>query len=220
MATKKTLLAMAAAVVAVLCVTWVASAANTNGQSAKKRSSHVRISAFKKPFHPTPAQRRERAKLARVINRAPRKAIAASASASEARPARVDGTDRDVWISPAGNGGVCTFVPDALDGYAMSCATEEDIRSGAAVTLLGGGADEALQGAAIVAVVVPDGADAPTLKAPDGDLSAVSITANTAAELVPLGSTVYSGDTIVRVPALTTPKCPPQVAGQPTRCTL
>jgi hypothetical protein len=194
----------AVAIVAVVTV-WSASAEQTPAGAAGAEASATGkqkavVSAFRKPFKPTRAQRAQRRKVARMVKRSPRSSIAATADARRARAVAVAGYAASVWILPAEDGSVCTFIPDPLDGWGAGCATAEELASGHAMTMLGGAPGTPLGDSAIVAVVVPDGYEEPTVRRPDGSLSVLTATSNVAAAVVQPGVLVRSGRASITVP--------------------
>jgi hypothetical protein len=89
------------------------------------------------------------------------------------------------------------------------------------MTMVGGGSTGPLSDSAIVAVVVPDGFAAPTLIESDGATSAMPVSSNVSAEIVPLGSSVQSGAATLTIPGPATLHCsPPQSRGAGTRCRM
>ncbi|MBJ7353792.1 MAG: hypothetical protein JHC98_03120 [Thermoleophilaceae bacterium] len=126
----------------------------------------ARVSVLKQPFQPTRRQRRELLKLRRQVAKSPHASIASTASVPDARPIELPEGLGDAWVSMADDGAVCTFIPDPLGGYGSSCATQEDLRTGGAVTVLGGAGQ--LNNKAIAVIVVPDGGQDPVVTEPDG----------------------------------------------------
>ena len=222
MNSKRTVLTVAIVAAALLVIAGVAQSESAPPpRSVASAHAVTHISAFKRSFHPTRKQARQRRVLKRILKRAPRGSIAATANVAQSRPSPIAGGTGDVWITPADGGAVCTYITDPVDGYASSCATAADIAAGAAVTMLGGGSRGPLTASAIVAVVVPDEADTPSVIYPAGDRASIVVHSNAAAALVPLGSTVDSGGLLVLVPKAPAPKCAPPKPGESgKRCDL
>lgn len=212
----RTAVALVGSAVIVFGAVWAASASPSEDQPrvAVNNAPTAKISAFKRKFTPTRAQRVQRRAIKRQIRRSPRTSIAASADSSRSRPVPVAGFDASVWIMPADDGAVCTFIPDPVDGWGASCATAEEVADGSAVTLLGGWSTGPLADAAIVAVVVPDRSEGPTLERPDGSVAAIDVNSNVAAAVVPPGALVRSGRVTVTVPNSPPSNCSPRADGE------
>lgn len=194
--------AFTGAVIALFAITWAASAKTAAGGThvtvAKHRS--VTISAFHRPFKPNRAQRAQRRAIARMIKRSPRASIASSAKVKHSRAVKIEGYPDSVWIAPADDGSVCTFIPDPVDGWGAGCATPEELLSGNAVTMLGGAPGTVLAQDAIVAIVIPDGGEPPTVQRSDGSVSVMNVDLNVAAAVLPSGALVRSGRASVAIP--------------------
>lgn len=195
-------LAIAAGAMLAIVAVWSASAEPSAGgeKTVVAAEKKVVISAFRKPFKPTRAQRKQRRAIARQVKRSPRRSIAATANVRRARAVAVEGYGASVWILPGDDGSVCTFIPDPVDGWGAGCATAEELAAGHAMTMLGGAPGTPLGDSAIVAVVVPDGYEEPTVRRPDGSLSVLTATSNVAAAVVPPGALVRSGRASMTVP--------------------
>lgn len=97
-----------------------------------------------------------------------------------ARPAPIAGSPNRAWIAPAGNE-VCLFVPDPVDGYGATCSSTSDIAAGRAIAILAGAPGD--ESRAVVAALVPDGGQAPTIT--DGKTqTAMTVADNVAAATV------------------------------------
>jgi hypothetical protein len=173
------------------------------GDTPDRKPPLVRVSALKKPFHPTMHHRRELVELRRQVARAPRASIAFTASVPSARPVDLPGGLGDAWISQAGDGAVCTFIPDPLGGYGSSCASQADLRSGGAVTVLGGAGE--LNDRAIAVMVVPDGGQDPVVTEPNGSQQHPDVE-GIGATVVPESSRVSIGSVSIEVPSFN-PHC-------------
>lgn len=93
-----------------------------------------------------------------------------------ARPAPIAGSSDRAWIAPAGDE-VCLFVPDPVDGYGATCSSTNDIAAGRAIAILAGAPGEGSR--AVVAALVPDGGQAPTIA--DGNSQAMMTVADNVA---------------------------------------
>lgn len=200
--TIRALVAVSGAAALLLGVVWAASATPSQDgvTTSAKRHQTVRVSAFKKKFTPTRAQRAQRRGIRRQVKRSPRTSIASTAMISRSRPAPISGWAASAWIAPAADGSVCTFIPDPLDGWGASCATASEVAAGSAMTLLGGAPSGPLANAAIVAVVVPDGGQSPIVEQPNGSVVALDVSSNVAAAVVSPGALVRSGRAAITVP--------------------
>ena len=104
----------------------------------------------------------------------------------------------DAWVAPAEDGAICTYIPDPVGGYGASCATQEDLMAGGAITVLGGTGE--LRDQAVVVVVVPDGGDAPVVTDPSGTEETPAIE-GIGATVVSEESSVSVGDVSLTIPA-------------------
>jgi len=117
-----------------------------------------------------------------------------------ARSAPIAGTSESVWIVPSGEN-VCVFIPTGAGGWGGSCPSLEEVASGHGIAIQ---TDEAQRvGKAIVAVVEPDGASAPSIRGP-GSVAPVplTVTNNVAAAVVPTTDSLLSGATILKLDSL------------------
>lgn len=179
----------------------------------------VQISALVAGRHLTARQRSELRRLRHAISRSAPASIASTASAEISVPLKLPEGLGDAWVTQAASGSVCTFIPDPDDGFGSSCATEDDLRSGGSITLLGGAGRLARQ--AIVVTVTPDGAPPAVLKQPDGSTRVLSAS-NLGVALADAGSTISAGRQSIRIPDIR-PRCTSQKAGVAerfNRCTL
>jgi hypothetical protein len=208
------------AVALAVALAGVGVASATSGSSERQRalptnasratahaSARHSLAVFRKSFHPSARQLRERAEIAREFHHAGSNATIASADLADSRAVPINGGTDFVWLAPSADGGVCTFIPDPEGGYGAACTTMGIVNAGHAMSSLGGSSTGPLAHQAIVAIVEPDGAGAPTVRSLDGHTSELPITSNVATGYVPLGATVVSGKNVIVVPAATTPKC-------------
>lgn len=163
------------------------------------RSAHD-LSVFRDRHRLTRRQRGQRARLARAFRGAPLRLAVARAEFPNAVPVPIDGGSDSVWVAPTAAGGVCTFIPDPIDGYGSSCATVEEINAGLAVTMLGGGTSGTLASSAITAVIVPDGRAGPTLSGPGIATRTLRVASNVATAVARSGDTVTSEGKAIVVP--------------------
>jgi hypothetical protein len=118
---------------------------------------------------------------------------AGEADFSLARAAPIAGSTADAWIAPAGNG-VCTYLPDPVDGYGAGCATIGEVDEGKAVSVLFG---DVHNGGVIFAAVIADGGPAPRVVHSDGSVWPLPVHSNVAAALLqPSDKVQMSGATI------------------------
>lgn len=176
----------------------------------------VRVAALKSPFHPTIRQRRELTRLRRQMGTAPRASIASTAIVSDARPVVLPNGLGDAWVTLAADGAVCTFIPDPLGGYGASCASQADLRTGGAVTVLGGAGS--LDNRAIAVIVVPVGGQAPVVTEPDGTQNHPPVD-GIGAIVVPERSRITIGAVSIEVPVLDS-HCSSSPNGDFRRCGL
>lgn len=204
-------------ILAAVGAAWATAGSSGNGQTrvatARRASARMSLRVFRSSFAPTRRQRHERAEIAREFSHAPRGAAVATADFSDARPVPIPGQSGDVWVSPDANGGVCTFIPDPLDGYGAACATLDAVNADDDITMLGGGTVGPLTDSAIVAIVEPNGAAPPRVIGSDGSSSTLTIASNVAVAVVKQGDTIVSGANSRIVPDLRPPECAPPVAG-------
>jgi hypothetical protein len=118
---------------------------------------------------------------------------AGDADFSLARAAPIAGSSANVWIAPAGNG-VCTYLPDPVDGYGAGCATISEVREGNAVSVLLG---DLPNGAVMFAAVVADGGPEPRVIHRDGSVSSLVVRSNVAAGLLQPSDKVQTGGAAV-----------------------
>jgi hypothetical protein len=85
---------------------------------------------------------------------------------SMARAAPIQGSSQRAWLVPSGDE-VCVVLPDPEDGFAATCHTLTQIKAGEGVLALTPQRGSATK-TSLVAVIVPDGGDAPALEHPDG----------------------------------------------------
>lgn len=92
----------------------------------------------------------------------------------------------------------CLVLPDPAGGYGATCANLDDVTSGHAFLALGPAAGSA-DNSATIAVVVPKGGKAPSVRDADGSESALAVDGNVAAAIVPIspGATLVLGDKTV-----------------------
>jgi hypothetical protein len=190
------------AVCGVLGVVGIASATSIGRAGGERATSarHARLAVFDRPFHASRAQLRERAEIHREFRRAPRGTAVASAAIDGSRPVAIDGTSAEAWIAPAADGGVCTFIPDPLGGYGSACASPDSIAAGHAMTTLIVGQGGPLAGQAIVVIVEPDAAHAPTVHRPDGTTTHLALANNVATGILQPGDQVSSGVSTIEIP--------------------
>ncbi|MGK2877411.1 MAG: hypothetical protein ACSLFF_02355 [Solirubrobacterales bacterium] len=124
------------------------------------------VSALSASFTPTTKQRRALRRLSRQVKKSPRASIASTTTIEGARPVDLPGDLKDAWVAPAEEGSICTYIPDPTGGYGASCATQEDLQAGGAITALGGAGE--LRNEAVAVVVVPDDGAPPVITEPDG----------------------------------------------------
>jgi hypothetical protein len=89
-----------------------------------------------------------------------------NADFSLARGVPIRGSSQDAWLVPSGDE-ICIVLPDPLDGFGATCQTLSAIRDGKGVLIItppAGSGDQT----AVVAEIVPDGVDAPSLETPQG----------------------------------------------------
>ncbi|MGH2902356.1 MAG: hypothetical protein ACRDK7_01995 [Solirubrobacteraceae bacterium] len=110
---------------------------------------------------------------------------------SSATPAPIVGASSEAWIAPS-NEGVCTYIPDPVDGWGGTCATLSTVEDGEAFSILGGPNDN-MGSNALVAVVVADGAQAPTVVTASGVTTSLAVHNNVAAALLPTTDTLQAG---------------------------
>jgi hypothetical protein len=103
---------------------------------------------------------------------------------SQARSAPIEGSTGAAWIVPSGDQ-VCLVLADPGNGLASTCQTVEGIKAGRGVLALTPRADSIDQ-SSVVAVVVPDGGTAPTLKT-SRDTETLSVHGNVAATIASAG---------------------------------
>lgn len=188
-------------------------------KGVQRAKSPVHISALSAARHLTAKQRSELRRLRRTVSRTPHASIASTASTEKAVPLSLPEGLGDAWVTQAADGSVCTFIPDPDDGFGSSCATEDDLRSGGSITLLGGAGRLAWK--AIVVTVTPDGAPPAVLKRADGAIRPLSAS-NFGTTLAAAGSTITAGQQSIRIPDAT-PRCTganTKAAVGYTRCTL
>jgi hypothetical protein len=180
-----------------------AATAQTATSSRQKHRPPVTVSALQGSFHPTRRQKRELRRLRAQIRKSPSATIASTADVDEARPVALPDDLGDAWVSMGDDGAVCTFIPDPLGGYGSSCATQEDLRVGGSITVLGGAGQ--LSGEAVAVLVVPDGGQTPVVIEPDGTEESHP-TDGIGAALVSEESSVAIGAVQVTIPNFT-PRC-------------
>lgn len=108
-------------------------------------------------------------------------AAASNADFDQAHSVPIADSASEAWIAPAGEK-VCVFIPDPVDGFGATCATPEDAANGYGVGVLGpaaGSNDRSVR----VAVIVPDGGKAPTVKV-GGTERTLEVTDNVAAAVL------------------------------------
>lgn len=125
----------------------------------------------------------------------------ANADFSLARSAPIAGSKARAWIAPAGKE-VCWFVPDPVDGYGASCASPDEISNDLAYGVMGGGS---LGDKVIVAVPVQNGGTAPTAVSAAGDASALTVSGNIAAAVLPSSSKLVLGSRTVELSKFANP---------------
>jgi hypothetical protein len=176
----------------------------------------VRVSALERRVHLSRSERRELGRLHLHVARSARASIAATADVPSARPVDLpDGLGR-AWVSPAADGAICTFIPDPLGGYGSSCASQDDLRTGGAVTVLGGAGP--LNNEAVAVMIVPDGGQAPVVTEPDGSQVTQSVD-GLGATVVPEKSVVTIGAVNLEVPTFD-PRCGAGPARESRQCGL
>ncbi len=207
------------AITALVAVTaaLASSSGGSNSTAASARDGAVRLAVFDSKPRLTRKQKRQRAAIRRHVARSGHRSLIASANVAQAHPVPIGDGLGDAWIAEADDGAVCTFIPDPVDGYGASCATEADLRAGNTVTILGGGSTGPLTDSAIVAVVVPDGREDPTVTLPDGNSKALAARSNLATGVVPISTKVRSGGASVTVPSRTAFECAPAAPGSTYR---
>jgi hypothetical protein len=176
----------------------------------------IKIAALDRPFNPTNRQRKELYTLRRQISRSPSASIASTASVPDSRPIPLPQGLGDAWVSQAGDGSVCTFIPDPLGGYGASCTTQADLRFGGAITVLGGAG--ALNDEAIAVMVVPDGGSVPVVTQPNGDQERRPLD-GIGATVVPESSRVTVGGVSLEIPVFN-PHCASSANGEFRQCGL
>lgn len=176
---------------------------NTAGAGVEsKREAPVRVSSLTEPFSPTSAQRYELRRLRQQLRRANAASIASTIEIPNARPVPLPNDLGTAWVASAPDGGVCTFIPDPLGGFGSSCATQADLRSGGAITVLGGAGE--LNDQAVAVLVVPDGGPTPVVTSPDGTQRAEPVP-GVGATLVPEESRLRICGVSLRVPMADAP---------------
>jgi hypothetical protein len=187
-----------------ICVTIFCSIAigafliNTAGAELGARTEGpVRVSSLTEPFNPTETQRQELTRLRGQLLQAPTTSIAASVEIPDARPVPLPGRLGIAWVASSPDGGVCTFIPDPIGGYGSSCASQEDLRAGGSITVLGGAGE--LNDQAVAVLIVPDGGPTPVVTAPDGT-ERLEPVPGVGATLVPEESRLQIGGVSLRVP--------------------
>jgi hypothetical protein len=212
---RRSIIGLGLGLLLVLAAVGIASATSAHGGAAKK--PHARISAFHRPFHPTRNQRAQRTEIRREFRQAPRESAVASTAYDSARTVTIPDTETDVWIAPDDGGGVCTFIADPLNGYGSACHTSEVIANGQAATMLIVGEGDPLSGKALVAIVEPDGAAPPTVRAPNGATRELPLEGNLATGLVNPGDTLESNGNEIVVPQPIHRDCAPPEPGESFR---
>jgi hypothetical protein len=140
------------------------------------------------------------AKLKRLLAPAAADGLASgSADLELARVAPIAGTQADAWIAPAGNG-ICTYLPDPVDGYGAGCSTLTEIEAGTAYAVLFG---DLPKEEVMFAAVVPDGAAAPSVQLADGSVETLGVHSNVAAAILPSTATVELTGTTVSLARFT-----------------
>lgn len=175
--------------------------------SFERPAPNANVSIIGAKFKPTQLQRKRIRSIKRMIKRAPRGAIVAGANTTNARPiSRAPGLG-DAWIVPAEDGSICTFIPDAIDGYASSCATEEDLIAGGSITALASmpGSGDGVE--AQVVLVVPDQSPNPSILRLDGTSHEIPITGNVGSAIAAPGEKIIAGRVQMTVPELEQPAC-------------
>jgi hypothetical protein len=108
---------------------------------------------------------------------------------SQARSAPIEGSTERAWIVPSGDQ-VCLVLADPGDGFAATCQSVAAIKSGRGVLALTPRANST-DSSSVVAVVVPDGGTAPTLKTSRGT-GALSVHGNVAAIRATAGDELHT----------------------------
>lgn len=212
----RNLLALVAVGIAALAAAFGTAGADSLNTSQTHRHANVSVSALARDFHPTRKQRRELRHLRRQIRKSPATLMASTASTEDARPVELPEDLGDAWVTTGEDGAICTFIPDPLGGYGSSCATQEDLLAGGAITVLGGAGE--LSGEAVAVLVVPDGGDTPVVTDPDGSQQARP-TDGIGAELVPEESSIEIGGIRINVPEFD-PVCQPAAGAAHQVCKL
>jgi hypothetical protein len=149
------------------------------------------IAAFKQPLAAGEGAVEEQNALAIQYERAASSARGAEANLPMvnadfglARPSPLRGSNLSAWIAPSGSL-VCSYLPAPMGqpgSYGATCATVEQIKAGQAIQAA---AHSGEPGPVAVAVVVADGATPPTVIEPNGHESAMTVTGNVAAAVLP-----------------------------------
>jgi hypothetical protein len=198
------ILAACLAVAAAGTGTGVAIATSVNKDSAPAKAQVVSggapqaavlaaVGTFRGPFAAA-ADGSSRGRLRRLLSSAGADGLAVGdADFGLARAAPIAGSSADAWIAPAGNG-VCTYLPDPVDGYGAGCSTIGEVKKGKAVSILFG---DVPGGAVMFSAVVADGGSEPRVIHSDGSVSLLAVRSNVAAGLLQSSDTVQtSGATI------------------------
>ncbi len=140
---------------------------------------------------PTAVEQRAAARVRAIVGaRAGRADAGATLDWPRAHAVAMEGGRGAAWVVPAGDR-VCSLVPDGSGGYGAGCRSQAELEAGHAATVLVDPRRD--PGHATVAVVVADGAPAPTVVSADGSVRALAVTANLAAVRAQAGDVVRSG---------------------------
>lgn len=188
-------------------------------RDAARLTPTATVSVVHAKFSPTKLQRKRIRAIKRLIKRAPRGSIAAQADVASARPVERAPGLGEAWIVSADDGSICTFIADAVDGYASSCATEADLRAGGSMTALAAAGTDGTGVEAQVVVVVPDRSPNPTIVRPDGSSQEIPIAGNTGSAVVGRGETIIAGAVRMTIPMTLPAKCdPPETTRRSRSC--
>jgi hypothetical protein len=126
------------------------------------------FSAFAQPSSESSATPAQQAALRNALGAGPDADYGAIGNAdfSMAKAVPVQGSSQPAWLVPSG-GQVCIVLKDPVDGFGATCQTLSAIKAGRGVLTLTpqkGSADTT----ALVAVIVPDGGEAPLLETAEG----------------------------------------------------